>query len=324
MRLFIFFYVVFSIAACAKAKDPIELVPPTPDDRVSYHAASEHLLNGHVYGGFGVVSLKPDGSPEHLGEALIWGGTALWVLGCDEGAALSAALARMVLDHEGAMIRVDPLGEYDDGRQVTLDGVLGAFLGIARRVMDCGEKELWRAPLSAMTAFQQANDDRLHPDTPAKGMFAEFKYLRDLARWKAGGGGEPADNRQGDLEKMVGGWAFAVQVARKACYPVNLGLTSLLTIETLGESVSGAGRDQFCANTTGMDIPSVDHYCGRKPISDYLDDYQVDEYEYRFQRCGTWESPDGDGNTSPQLDRLVGLVLKHGWSALQKDETISL
>lgn len=313
----------FLVGGCQKADDKIEAISPTASDRATYQMLSKRLVNDFTHGGFGVVSRKPDGQPEHLGEALIWGGTALWAIPCDDGRGLSASLASMIDDLEGAMIRVDPLGEYAGGREVTFDGAIGALLGIARRAVDCGEAELWQRPMFKMIKFQSEHGERLHPNVRAM-MVGEFRYVRDLIAHRIGVRDlEPSSDRLRELEKIVSGWALAVQASHQtgkgsdACYRVNLGLTGLLAVETLGKSISSEGRDALCQNSKGMDIPTVDHWCGRKPISNYLASYQTDLWEYRHQRCGSWESPDGDGNASHQLDRLVAFVFAHGWQSLQ-------
>jgi hypothetical protein len=310
-------------AGCEKADDPVEPVTPTQDDRALYDQASGRLTTGHVYGRFGVVSLKPDGMAEHQGEALIWGGTSLWALSCSRGKAVSDALRAMLVRLDGAMVRVEPLGEYADGRQISMDGVIGAMLGIARRVTDCGEAELWRDPMRRMVVFQNSHGGRLHPDSNAR-IVGEFKAVRDFIAWKVGAiADEPSADRMRQLEQTVGGWAAAVRAAHDsgvgadACFRVNLGWSALMTLETMGRATSQLGRDQLCAASTTMDIPTVDHWCGRQSIVGYLETYQDDLWEYRHQRCGSWESPDGDGNVSPELDRLVALVLAHGWRELQ-------
>lgn len=323
MRLLYIALIVFTFG-CRKTPDPIEPETPTSEDRAEYDQAVGRLLTDHVYGGFGVVSLKPDGSAEHTGEALIWGGTSLWTLGCEKGAGIAAALRRMITDHDGAMIRVDPLGEYAGGREISMDGVLGALLGIARRVQDCDEGEYWHDAMARMIAFQNANSGRLHPDSDAV-LPRAFQAVRDMIGWNVGALDEaPSDAELRDLENAVSAWAAAVLVAHKtktgsdACFRVNLGLTSLLALETVGRMTSDKGRDEFCAPTKTMDIPTVDHFCGRQSIVGYLDKYEPDVWEYRHQRCGSgWESPDGDGNKSPEVDRLVALVMAHSWRALQ-------
>jgi hypothetical protein len=313
------------ISSCSKAEEPFEPVSPTMDDRREYDQAVGRLVTGHVYGGFGVVSVKPDGTAEHEGEALIWGGTALWALPCDKGQEISRSMAQMVTDQGGAMIRVSPLGEYEGGREVTLDGALGLFLGVSRRIRDCGEADLWREPLRLILAFQEANGDRLHPNVPqdaAHMMFGEFKAVRDQVAYKAGLGSEPAEDRIKNVAQLVASWAAAVLAAHEtgvgsdACYRVNLGLTSYLTLETSGRDVPGEARNQFCSLTKTMGIPTASHWCGEEPITSYLSSYVPDIWEFRHQRC-SWESPDGKDNKSPELDRLVAMVMAFGWDALQ-------
>ena len=322
----ILLFAILILTACSKAEEPFEPSVPTMDDERQYDQAVGRLVTGHVYGGFGVVSVKPDGTAEHEGEALIWGGTALWTLPCEEGGGITDAMARMVLDNNGAMIRVSPLGEYAGGREVTLDGALGLLLGASRRIKDCGEKDVWERPMAAMLAYQSANGGKLHPNVPADPahtMFGEFKFVRDQVAYAAGViPGEPSGSRIRELEKLVGGWAAAVLAAHEtgigsdACYRVNLGLTAYLTLETLGRTISSEGRDQFCSVTKTMGLEHVNHWCGRQNIAEYLKTYVPDLYEYKFQRC-RWESPDGKDNKSPEVDRLMASVLAFGWRNLQ-------
>lgn len=316
-------FLAVMLVACDKAEEPIEPVAPTPDERAVYADTSDRLVANHVHGGFGVVSRKPDGSPEHRGEGLIWGGTAMWAMSCERGQGISDAMRAMILANDGALIRIDPLDDYNDGRQATLDGALGALLGIARRVADCGEADLWSEPMARLRAFQAAHGGRLHPgvyNDPMHTMFGPFKDLRDLVARAAGV--DVSEPDLGDLEVTIGDWAALVLAAHRtgmgsdACYRVNLGMTSFFAMETVGRSVSGKGRDHLCSVTGDMEIPTVDHWCGRQSIVEYVANYQPDVWEYRHQRC-SWESEDGDGNKSPELDRLVALVMAHGWHSLQ-------
>ncbi len=315
-------FFALALVSCARAEKKIDDVEPTQDDVATYEQVSINLSEHFIYGGFGVVSLKPDGSPEHLGEALIWGGTYLWAASCDRGRPVSEAMARMVSDHGGQIIRVDPLGEYAGGRAVTLDGWIGAAMGIARRIQDCGEANLWRQPFADLIAFQKGNSGLLNADSSSR-LEGGFVFIRDAIAAKLGLRDEPDHDRQIDFEKTVAAWpglvklAHATGVGSDACFRVNLALSSLLTQETLNKWTSDQARDEFCAGSDGMDIPTADHFCGRRPIAEYLASYQPDRWEYRHQRCGAWEQPDGDGNVSPQLDRLVALVMAHGWQTLQ-------
>jgi hypothetical protein len=318
MRILLLITLMFG---CAKAKDKFPESEAPEFYMMDYRAHSQRLVEEHTYGGFGVVSRGPDGSAKHSGEALIWGGTAMWALPCDMAANLSLEMARMIDQRNGAIIRVLPLGEYENGREVSFDGFTGLILGISRRITDCGELDLWIEPVTKLIDYQKANDNRMHPNVPQK-IFGEFVYVRDLIGSYLNIVTNPSDKRLLDLEKLVGAWAFAVRTAHvtgkgsDACFRVNLGLSTFLAAETLGRSVSQKGRDQFCDSTKDMNIPSVDHWCGRENIKSYIESYVEDQYEYRHQRCG-YESPDGKDNKSPRLDKIIAYVLAYGWKNLQ-------
>ena len=323
MKYLHYFTILYTILlfGCSKAKDKFPDEIPQDFYRIDYRATSQRLIEEHTYGGFGVVSRGPNGEPKHQGEALIWGGTALWALPCDMAQNISLEMARMVHRGEGAIVRVDPLGEYEGGREVSFDGFTGLILGISRRITDCGELDLWIDPFTKLLAYQKSYDNKMHPNVPQK-IFGEFVYIRDLIGSYLNIIQKPSDDRLIDLEKMIGGWAFAVRTAHvtgkgsDACFRVNLGLSTFLAAETLGKSISQKGRDQFCESTKDMSIPSVDHWCGRENIKSYIDSYVEDQYEYRLQRCG-YESQDGKDNKSPRLDKIVAYVLAYGWSNLQ-------
>lgn len=316
-----YFFLFLALISCSKAKDKFPEEPPQDFYRMDYRATSQQLVENFTYGGFGVVSRGPSGEPKHSGEALIWGGTALWAMPCDMAQNISIEMARMIDQGNGAIIRVNPLGEYENGREVSFDGFTGLILGISRRVTDCGELELWIDPFTKLLAFQKSNDNRMHPNVPQR-IFGQFTYVRDLIGSHLNINQKPSDNMLLDLEKLIGGWPALIQIAHAtgngsdACFRVNLGLSTIFAVETMGKEISSNGRNQFCENTKGMDIPTVDHWCGRKNIGEYLQNYQPNLWEYRHQRC-KWESPDGKNNTSPQLDKLVAYVLAYGWGPLQ-------
>lgn len=308
--------VLFCLFAACSTPDKPDPVDPAEADRALYAATSAHLVEGHVQGGGFVVSRRPGGEAVHLGEGLLWGGTALWAMSCDAGRAMSAALAAMVTAQGGALIRVDPLGEYEGGREVTVDGALGLYLGISRRVESCGEADMWREPLALHMAFLAAHENRLHPNVSGDGgtLWGGLKRVPEILAWRVG----LRDSAPGigGLETLLAGWVAGRHVGKQSCYPANLGLTALLTAETAGIAPSSDGRAAFCNASKGMSIPTLEHWCGRESIAGYASSYEVDLYEMRHQR-GSWESPDGNGNTSPRLDLLVALVLLHGWEALQ-------
>ncbi len=57
----------------------------------------------------------------------------------------------------------------------------------------------------------------------------------------------------------------------------------------------------------GVDIPLIDHKCGRGDLKGWIDAFKFNEWEYRHQRSGKWEQPDGDGDETPGLDLITAI-----------------
>ncbi len=292
------------LSACHAPKAP-EKDPVPVSVEQSYVEAVNRLERGFLQGGW-VVSRHPDGAPAHMGEGLIWSGLALAALPCDRGQEIEAALLGMLAARGGALVRIDPLGEYADGREVTLDGALGLYRGIAERVTRCGDGDRWANAVGLHRRFVSLSGGRLHPNT-AQNLLPQFDFLLDLLAFRLGQGESPNPERARFLEHQVALWAAGVKATQGACYRINLGLITLQTLEALGEPVSRAGRDEFCLATKGTGIPTVDEWCGRGGLKDWIASYRMNQWEYRFQRCGGWETPDGAGLATPGLDYLVAI-----------------
>jgi hypothetical protein len=323
------FMVVMLVAAasmngCAakRSRDPIPPVEPSVADRALYRETEARIVERHLQNGFGVVSLKPTGDAEHQGEALIWGGTFLYGASCEGGSAVSAAMRDMIRRGGGQIVRVEPLGEYADGkRAVTLDGMIGLMAGVARRVVSCGEAEDWQPAWSTLVAWQKSNGGKLNDGATAR-LEAGFEYVRDLIQSRLQGTAAPGG--RDDFQKAAANWPALVLashltgIGSDACFRVNLSWTSIVTTELLGDELGQVHRDRLCSDTASMGIPTVDHYCGRDDLEAWVAGYVPDVWEYRHQRCASpWESPDGGSNVSPRLDLLIALVARHGWDALQ-------
>lgn len=290
-------------------------VPPPTAEQVAYRAASNELTQDFVDGGTWVVSTDGNGDAAHQGDALLWSGTALWALPCALGDGIEAGLIEVITRRGGALVRYEP--GTDD---VSMDGALGLFLGVSRRVTDCGKADLWRAPIAKLLAYENAWQGRINEHASAR-LIAEFTYVRDLLAAKLDDAGAPDASRQATLETEIGEWMQAIRLAHvlhhgsEACYRANLSLDAMLAIETLGGTVSGPGRQAFCAPTASFDIPTVDHYCGRKSLLDYVASFVPNQWEFRHQRCA-YEGADGNGLRTPGLDLLVAYVMAYGYKGL--------
>lgn len=276
---------------CSKAVEKPEPVDPREAEAALFDEAVNRL-EAMSDGGW-VVSRNAENGPEHTGDSLIWTGMAMGDLDCTRGVAQQEALVTMVRETGGKMYRHPSLKD-----QVSMDGAIGLYYGIARREHRCGA--YWAAVLEATPEFWE---NPLHVDGTE--MPAEFTYVRDLLGFKLGFLPEPAVSRKGALEAEIAAWTLAVAATKAACYRVHLSLLGLQTIESLGGTISGNGRNAFCSLTKAMDLPTVDHWCGRPTA--FLAQFQYNAWEMRHQRCGAWETPDGGGLATPALDLITYL-----------------
>lgn len=291
-------FVALTLAACHAKPKPAPVVPP-PEARISYDEARKRL-SGFLDRGF-VVS-HGGGSDIHQGDALIFTGLALYSLDCATGAlSLTGPLQNMIGELNGGLYRHPDIKD-----QISMDGALGLYLGIAKRVTVCGDGEQWRHFIQIHKAFVDLNGGRLNPTADTK-MPLDFGYLLD----KLAGDG-PSATQQAQLEAEIVYWAEAVAHAHAACYRVHLGLTAFQIIEQLGGTVSQAARDNYCAVTKDLQLPTVDHWCGRGGLKEYLDAFRYDTWQYRHQRCPAWEGPDGAGDSHPAVDYLKGWADYYG------------
>lgn len=298
---------IILLLSCAKAKDepdPLDPVEPIPS---IFYEATTRLMTQHLEAGW-VVSRDGD-DPAHVGEGLLWTGMWLTVASCVNGAHSEAMLQKMIESHDGALVRYEPLGEYEGGREVTLDGALGLYRGVAYRIKHCPtSREAWLKALTLHKEFLDAHGGRLHPGVDEQ-LTPEFDLLLDLllADLSDGGFDLLRSGRIGALVDEVSAWTLGVMVTHAPAYRANLSLITLQTLEELGVEIPQSGRDKFCAVSNGIDIPTVDHWCGRGDLPGWIMQFHYDEWEYRHQRSGAWESPDGDGLKTPALDLLVGI-----------------
>ena len=298
---------IFCLVSCAREPDRPELRDPPIEVQLRYHFASERLLADHLENGW-VVTRKPDGTPEHTGEGLLWSGVALASLTCEDGAAIEDMLIATVTRLDGALVRYEPLGEYEGGREVTLDGAIGFWRGVAHRVVSCpGSAEKWTPAVKLHLDYVERSKGRLHPNAKAV-LPPGFDYVLHLLGHRLGLSGLPSGDTLDGLRTALALWAKATIDNRKPCYRVHLGLLMLESVEALGVGVS---RETFCIASKGAGMPLVDHYCGvEQPLLDWVDNFEFNRFEFAHQRCYYETESVGDDQT-PGLDFLVGV--KHAY-----------
>lgn len=289
--------IVLSLFSCASPK-PDERESPDALIKSKYIEAITRLQSNHLENGW-VVSRTIEGDPEHQGEGLLWSGLWLSAAPCGEASETSIMLRDMVMRHKGGLVRVEPLGEYEGGREITLDGALGLYRGIAEEIMRCGLKGDWYEPTLAHLNYVTQNSGKLNENAKAE-LIKEFTYILDLLAYRLSIRSEPSTDRLRMLEAQVTSWAAAVTSSHAAAYRIHLGFIALETVERLGKKVNWG---PFCLASKGADIPLVEHKCGRSNLEQEIESFQYNIYEERNQR-GKWEKPDCLGDICVGLDLI--------------------
>lgn len=262
--------------------------------------ASDRLLSNHLEDGF-VVSKTLEGEVRHEGDSLIFTGLALSALPCDRGTVLEDRLIGMMEETGGAVYRHPRLSD-----KASLDGLLGLYLGVSSRLKNCQSHDRWRGVMALHRDWMNQSKGQINPHDNAY-LTPGFDYLKDLLFHRLDLGEEPTKARRRILEHMLSGWALAVTTQKAACYRVNLAQMTYEATENLGGQVTGDSKDYFCSVTKKLQLPLVDHWCGREGLVEYIQTFNENEWEYRHQRCPAWESPDGGGLVTPAVDFIKAL-----------------
>jgi len=303
---------VVCLAACTRVPPKPDPVPPDEDATQAW--AGAELRMAEVTDPYGLVAVRAAGGGwKHLGDA-VWR-TGLAIFGESRAAAEphEAALIRMLERTQGGVYRHPTVTA-----KPSLDTALGLYLGAARSIATFGHAGLWH---DAMKDHAKWNDGGV--------LAGGWDYVRDVVLWKAGLGGEPHPDRRVVLETVITQFAQVVRFAidhRKpgdappACYRFNLGWMALRTVELLGVEISGPGRASFCQHASGLGLELIDHWCGKPGALDALTgaSWQPNVWDFKPQRCAAYEEPDGDGNASPRLDKLMAYVQAYGFEELQR------
>lgn len=291
--------------SCAKAPQA-ETIPATPQEVITYSDAVARALTFFDAQGFPVSRRGVE--EKNQGDGLIFLGLAMAGLPCAEGMLARDAAARMITELSGGLYRHPTLAD-----QISLDGPLGLYRGIAARVKNCGERAYWQPLLDLHMAFLRVNGYRLNASS-------DVTIPLDFRLVPAALAGEKLEASQTALEFEVASWAAAVRTAREGSYRINLGLLTFEALEDSGTDISANGRNAFCSATRGTDLPTVEQWCGRNGLEDFLGGFVYNVWQYRHQRTPAWESEDGNGDEQPGFDFLIGWVSLHGFQTSLKQE----
>ncbi len=304
-------YFILGLLACSRAPgrpDPVGSGPDQVGDFERSAARAESRLDGGW-----IVSWDDAGGTgaRNQGDSLTWTGAALASTPCARGRELEGAIIAMMNQLSGGMWRHPTQQD-----QISLDGAVLAYRAIARRVVKCGEADLWRPVFAEHLGMLGSTGNRLNRASSVQ-LEPGWQYLPELLGARLGLRGEPPDADRTALEQVIAGWAGLVKLAHAtrqgsdACFRVHIGLEALQTIEELGHQVGQGPRDEFCGNTAGMDLATTNHWCGRAGLKSFLDNFQENEWQFKLQRC-QWESADGDGWWQPGIDRSRGMADYYG------------
>lgn len=289
------------VVGCGAGDEPKTAQAPSSTIVALYDSVVARV-DGFLDGGW-IVSRYPGGEPEHLGDSLIRSGLAMAALPCDgPGATIEAELAGRIDAAGGGLQRHRELPD-----DVSLDGALGLYFGVASRVRRCpGSRELWRPVVEKHVALVVELGGRLNRAAAAE-LEVDFKYvLRRLGAsldidTSAVGGAKDA------LEREAAAWAQTALAAHSACYRVHLGWLALRTLDELADPTSGQGRALFCAATDGADLPVVDRWCRRVSLKPWIESYEFDKWAYRHEDCPAWQTPDESGRHHPAIDLALAV-----------------
>lgn len=310
-----FIVVVLALVACGRAEDPPEEIPAEEAAKARYASAVSRMLVNFTELGQVVSRDAETWEPKHLGDSALWSWTAIGVLGCGEGYQTMQLAAARLRAKDGYLLRYLPLpAEYEGGNETSLDPEIGYWFGTASRWRRCPDD---RAGLAEAWVLHEQAIDRagghLHPNVAAS-VPVGLDAVRDAVGAAMGLGAAPDGSRIEFLGAELAAWVKATLIARQPCYRLNLAWTAIRALEEAGGAMTAGGRNAFCAMTAGAGIATVDHWCGRGGLQEFVDGFEPNAWEVKHQRCPAWEAPDGGGLETPGLDLIVAMRELHGSS----------
>ncbi len=232
-----------------------------------------------------------DGGHGCLGDSLLFTGLALGAADCEHGQIYQDALTEMIHANNGILERHPTI------RGSSLDGALGFLWGMARRYANCPDARA--ATLESVRLYASNSSGTLEP---------YFSVVLRQVLADMGDGDSPSEHDRGMLGSEIAGWAFAVVTSESAAYRIHLGYLGLSLVD------SPKGRVSYCAAVEKAKIPLIESFCGRPGLTEWIDGFLPNVYEFRHQRA-IWEGPDANGKQTPGVDYLVGYRQAFGFAA---------
>lgn len=313
MRIAIALAAALALAGCGKkekgGQDGGNGLPAAEDLSAFKPQAQElkaRLLSGFVSQGF-IVSMDGPTVIE-TGDAAIFTGESLLFLSCAEGQPVQDALIAAI-HAAGGMIPRFAVPDPASDRPTSRDMVLGVMLGFLYRADACpDQRPAIEASWAEHHGYVKAMGGDLGPGTGND--LGSLHWLWDRASIALHATDNATD--KGIFELGMTSTARSIHDLKSACYPMHLGDIQILAAAHMGDAVSDSAHQLFCGESDGMDLPLTDWLCGRRAASDWLAAFKQDEYQFRHQRCGGWEGPDGKGHQHPDVDFLLEYWLAGG------------
>jgi len=268
---------IISLVACSHSSAKVS---PIPEDVMSTRDSYEMRLQDFEQGGF-IFSKDANGAQQHQGEGILWGGVAHYVTrSCVDVGKMDDALITMVTNNKGGLTRYEPLpAEYKGGREITWDGAVGFYLSVADSITRCDGAAKWKQPFQLHSLYTEAHHGELYVGTGSVAA-PGFATVRALIASRLGLRDPPPADSLAALDVATG--ALYVDLKAKptaSCYFANLGYLTILTARLLGHELSAPAQTAICQASTDFDIPTIDAYCGRKPLSSYVESFKENEWE---------------------------------------------
>lgn len=309
--------VALMLLGCGK-KNPVTNPPggyyelPAPED-TDDRGYTERLMTKHIFGD-GFVGSKG----KHDGDSALFTGIAMGSVPCEKAAFFLKSFEIMAASNDGGFVRNSPLDEEYilNSNEYSLDqhaGVMFGLQSVMRRCPDIAVRavELWNYNLAFI---DDTGGEYLHPNASLSKINVPTRILMKMVSMS-----DVSEGELMDLEAWLIGGAMGIKATKKACYPIHLGTIGIVSTVLADRPISKLGMDAFCEQTDGMDLPLTDYLCGRISGKLWLDSYEPNKWEYRHQRCGSWESsPDARDDETHGVDYLImeALVSKQWRSQL--------